>query len=144
MSTATAATCNNCRRPFPNGQRRGTCPRCRVQASRDRRKLAQREDPEQNRPAYLTDQLGLDEEDKAGVELLARTPINDPDTGKQIGTVGVPSMEELLASIHRNGRADGIIETAWALPLWQFRQVESAWLGARPRNTVQAWRRSNP
>jgi hypothetical protein len=86
----------------------------------------------------------LSEEDKAGVELLARTPTKEPDTGKQTGTLGVPSMEELLACVHRNGRADGIPETAWGLPLWQFRQVEEAWLAARSRNTVQAWRRSNP
>jgi hypothetical protein len=133
------AICMGCERPFPNGQRSGTCPACRMRATRKRRKLAGREDPAQNVPAYLSDELGLSEEDKAGVELLARTPIKDPDTGKQIGTLGVPSMEELLACIHRNGRADGIIESARALPLWQFRRVEEAWLAASPRNRSHAY-----
>jgi uncharacterized Zn finger protein (UPF0148 family) len=145
MRVANATTaCSACGRPFTNGQRSGTCPKCRKRASRQREKLAAREDPDQNVRAYLSDELGLSEADKAGVEHLPKTKIKDPETGEQIGVLGVASMEELLRCIERNGRADGIIESAWALPLWQFRQVEEAWLAAQPRDSSQAWRRSNP
>ena len=145
MTVANATTaCSTCGRPFTNGQRSGTCSGCRVRATRQRRKLAERENPELSRPAYLSDELGLCEVDKAGVEQLARTPIRDPETGERIGTLGVPSMDELLACIERNGRTDGIIESAWALPLWQFRQVQEAWLAAPVSGSAQAWRRSSP
>jgi predicted amidophosphoribosyltransferase len=60
-------TCLTCDRPFTNGQRSGTCPRCRQAARRARRKAATREDPKQNVPAYLSDELTLSEADRCGV-----------------------------------------------------------------------------
>jgi hypothetical protein len=108
-----------------------------MRAARKRRKLAGREDPAQNVPAYLSNELGLSEEEKVGVELIAKTPIKD-EHGNVIGQLGPAAMDSLLHCIERNGRADGIIESAWALPLWQFRRVEEAWLAASPRNRSHA------
>lgn len=139
-------TCTTCERPFTNGQRSGTCPRCRQAARRARHKAAAREDPKQNVPAYLSDELNLSEADQAGV----LDPI---------------SLDALLRCVERrcdlafnaNGSRrkdgipkgyewDGIIETAWALALWQFRKVEEAIAeiesrareAKRPRDTAQA------
>ena len=39
-------------------------------------------------------------------------------------------MDELLGCVRRTGRVDGIVESAWALPLWQFHRVREAWLTA--------------
>ena len=61
-----------------------------------------------------------------GVELIPKTPDKD-EAGNVIGYLGAASMDELLRCIERNGQTDGIMETAWALPLWQFRKVEEAW-----------------
>jgi hypothetical protein len=118
-----------------------TCHSRRHQA---RRKAALRELPDQSLPAYLSDELGLSGEEKVGVELIAKTPIKD-ENGSVIGTLGTPSMEVLLRSVERRRKAaatdgkpipkgydfDGILETAWALPLWQFRKVEAAIQEAR-------------
>jgi hypothetical protein len=65
-----------------------------------------------------------------GVELIARTPIKD-EAGNVTGYLGAGSMDDLLRCIERNGRADGIIETAGGLPLWQFGKIEEAWRAAR-------------
>jgi hypothetical protein len=102
---------------------------CRQRASRQRARSALREQPDQNLPAYLSDELGLSEEEKVGVELIAKTPIKD-QAGNVTGYLGAASMEDLLLCIELNGHADGIIESAWALPLWQFRKVEEAWRAA--------------
>jgi hypothetical protein len=102
---------------------------CRQRASRQRARSALREQPDQHVPAYLSEELELSEDEKVGVELIAKTSIKD-SAGKLTGYLGVASMEDLLRCIERNGRADGIIETAWALPLWQFRKVEEAWRAA--------------
>jgi hypothetical protein len=102
---------------------------CHSRARRVRQKAAQREQADQNVPAYLSDELGLSEEEKAGVEQITRTPIKD-DAGNFTGYLGAASMDSLLRCIERNGRAAGIIETAWALPLWQYRKVEEAWRAA--------------
>jgi len=108
---------------------------CRQRASRRRARSALREQPDQNLPAYLSDELGRSEEAKVGVELVAKTPIKD-EAGNLTGYLGVASMDDLLRCIERNGRADGIIETAWALPLWQFRKIEEAWRAA-PKTKVR-------
>jgi hypothetical protein len=139
MTTATTAC--SCGRKLPNRQRTGQCSSCRSRASRQRRKSTAREDSDQNQPAaYLSDELGLSEADKAGVEQLARTPIVDPDTGAIIGTLGTASVDELLASIKRHGKIDGILQSAWALPLWQYREVEEAWRDAPAPRRPEAWR----
>jgi hypothetical protein len=98
---------------------------CRTRASRARAKAAQREQSDQNVPAYLGDELSLSEEEKVGVELIARTPVKD-EAGNLTGYLGAASMEDLLRCIQPHGQADGIIETAWALPLWQLRKIEEA------------------
>jgi hypothetical protein len=129
-----AATCERCRRSFKSGRAAGSttkrkratvCSTCRSRERRQRHKTAAREDPQQNIPAYVSDALGLTEADKAGVEHLARTEIKD-EHGRAIGHLGVTSLDELLRCVDRSGRVDGIIETAWALPLWQYRKVEEA------------------
>jgi hypothetical protein len=102
-------------------------------------RAALREQPDQNLPAYLSDELGLSEEEKVGVELIAKTPIKD-GAGNVTGYLGAASMEDLLRCIQRNGQADGIIETAWALPLWQFRKIEEAWRAAPRPNVQRAYR----
>ena len=89
---------------------------------------ARREQADQNVPAYLSDELGLSEEEKVGVELIARTRIKD-EQGNVTGHLGAATMEQLLRCIDR-GTRDGVIESAWALPLWQFRKVEEAWRAA--------------
>jgi hypothetical protein len=120
-------------------------------------KAALREQPDQNAPAYLSDELGLSEEEKVGVELSARTPIKD-EAGNVTGYLGAASMEDLLRCVERRRRAaftesgkrrpdsipkgyewDGIIESAWALPLWQFRKVEAAIQEAQA-GTERDWR----
>jgi hypothetical protein len=106
---------------------------CRQRASRQRARSALREQSDQNPPAYLSDELGLSEEEKVGVELIAKTPIKDA-ADNVTGYLGAASMDDLLRCVERNGRADGIIESAWALPLWQFRKLEEAWRAApRPK-----------
>jgi hypothetical protein len=102
---------------------------CHSRRRRARTKAALREQPDQHIPAYLSDELGLSEDEKVGVELIAKTPIKD-EAGNVTGYLGVASMDELPRCIERNGQADGIIETAWALPLWQFRKIEEAWRAA--------------
>jgi hypothetical protein len=68
-----SATACSCGRPFTNGQRRGTCSTCRSRASRERRKTTAREDPDQNVPAYLSDELGPCESAQT-VELQRKRP----------------------------------------------------------------------
>jgi hypothetical protein len=112
---------------------------CRQRASRQRTRSALREQSDQNIPAYLSDELGLSEEEKVGVELIAKTPIKD-EAGNVIGHLGAASMGDLLRCIERNARADGIIENAWALPLWQFRKIEEASRAAPRPNVRRAYR----
>jgi hypothetical protein len=104
-------------------------PTCRQRVRRARAKGALREQPDQNTPAYLSDELDLNEAERAGVRNIASTPI--VEDGNVIGTLGRTSMDELLACVERSGQVDGIIETAWALPLWKFRKVEEAWRAAQ-------------
>ena len=101
---------------------------CRSRMRRTRVNGARREQADQNVPAYLSDELGLSEEEKVGVELIARTRIKD-EQGNVTGHLGAATMEQLLRCIDR-GTRDGVIESAWALPLWQFRKVEEAWRAA--------------
>jgi hypothetical protein len=101
-------------------------PACRQRARRARVRGTERETPDQNRPAYLTDELGLSEADRAGVENIARTEIKD-ESGTMIGRLGPAKREDLLRCIQRHGRVGGIIETAWGLPLRDYRAVEQAW-----------------
>ena len=68
-------------------------------------------------PAYLSDELGLSEAERAGVEDLARS-------------VGRASLDGLLATIQRNGRIDGVLQAALTLPLAEYRTVENAWKSA--------------
>jgi hypothetical protein len=74
-----------------------------------------------------------------GVELIAKTPIKD-EGGNVTGYLGVASIQDLLRCIQRNGRADGIIETARALPLWEFQKIEEAWRAAPRPNVRRAYR----
>jgi hypothetical protein len=53
------AACTKCGQPFTNGQRNGRCSTCRGRERRRRLKLAERENPELNQPAYLSDDASL-------------------------------------------------------------------------------------
>ena len=77
-------------------------------------------------PAYMSDELGLSEADKAGVENVARTEIRD-DAGNVIGRLGAATVDELMRCVRRHGKVAGIIESALALPLFEYRAVEDAW-----------------
>jgi hypothetical protein len=101
-------------------------PTCRQRACRDRARATEREKPDQNRRAYLTDELGLSEADRAGVEDVAKTEIRD-ESREVIGWLGPAKREDLLRCIERHGRVAGIIESASALPLWEYRMVEEEW-----------------
>lgn len=89
-----------------------------------------------------SDDLELSEAERVGVELLFKTEIKD-ERGEVIGYLGVNPLDELLRCIEgrRRGLVDqegykrsdardtdfsGIIETARALPLWQYRRVAEA------------------
>jgi hypothetical protein len=121
---------------------------CRGRAWRARAKGARREDPAQNAPAYLSDELGLSEVDRVGVELVAKTqiretPVKGQRYGRAIGSLGITPMSDLLLCIERRRRGlvdeqgfkrsdakgtdfSGIPETARTLPLWRYREVEEA------------------
>jgi hypothetical protein len=101
-------------------------PTCRQRARRARAKRTEREQPDQNRRAYLTDELGLPEADRVGVEDVARTEIRD-ESGTVIGWLGPAKREDLLRCIERHGKIAGVIESASALPLWEYRVVEEEW-----------------
>jgi len=105
-------------------------PTCRQRAHRARAKGTEQEKPDQNRAAYVTDELGLSEADRASVENIAKTEIRDGD-GHVIGRLGPAKREDLLRCIERHGKVAGIMESAWALPLWEYRRVEDAWQARR-------------
>lgn len=75
-------------------------------------------------PAYMSDELGLTEAQRIDVEQAAKVAPQ-------------PTAAELLACIRRNGRVDGILESALGLPLADYRNIKAAWLAApipdRPR-----------
>jgi hypothetical protein len=101
-------------------------PTCRQRAHRARARGTEREKADHNRPAYLTDELGLCDADRAGVENIAKTEIRD-ESGAVIGRLGPAKREDLLRCIERHGKADGIIEAARGLPLWEYGAVEEEW-----------------
>jgi hypothetical protein len=118
------------------------CPACLRRERRKRDKLAEREDPELNQPAYLSDELELSEADRAGVVHLEGIMVHHEDG--RVSRLPSTSLDELLRCVERrrglafdgDGRRrkapevakgyewDGILETAWALPLWHYRQVK--------------------
>ena len=101
-------------------------PACRQRRHRAARRTARRDQLDQNLPAYLSDELRLSVEDKLGVENIARTEIKDED-GNVIGCLGPARREDLLRCIERHRRIPEILESAFALPLWEYRVVEEEW-----------------
>jgi hypothetical protein len=110
--------------------RRPQCPTCRQRASRERRR-SEVENADAHKPAYLTDALGLSEAEKWSVANILRTPVKNTD-GVQVDVLGPPKLRALLRCIERNGQVGGILESAWALPLAEYRQIEAAWRAAEP------------
>jgi len=84
---------------------------CRQRVRRARAGAARREDADQSRPAYLSDELGLTDEERIGVENISKTEVRD-ESGNLIGRLGPARREDLLRCIERRGKADGIIEAA--------------------------------
>ena len=65
-------------------------------------------------PAFLSDELDLDENQRVGAAEMFRT-------------IGPPNKADLMRCIQRNGKIDGIVESAWLLPMDDYRDVEAAW-----------------
>lgn len=80
-------------------------------------------------PAYLSEELGLSAVDKVCAFNLATTP------GSRL-----PTADELIASLQRNGQDQSVLEVALALPLNEYRRVEEVYRKTS-RKDVQKWRR---
>lgn len=65
-------------------------------------------------PAFLSDELDLTESDKAS-------------GWHDLATAGVPTKAELLATVEREGKVEGILEAARLLSLEEYREIEAAW-----------------
>lgn len=78
-------------------------------------------------PAFLSDELDLDDDDRIGAAQTAMT-------------TGVPSKNELLAAIEKHGQVEGVLESALLLPLRDYRDIEAAWKAA-PKPKLPKMRR---
>lgn len=83
-----------------------------------------------HQPAFLSDDLDLDEVDKA----CARYDYIN---------FGPASSAELIECIHRNGRIDGIIECALLLPLRDYYRVKAVWENAIPPEPIKKRRKKH-
>jgi hypothetical protein len=139
-------TCTTCERPFTNGQRSGTCSRCRQARPSSAAQGSGSREPKQNVPAYLSDELNLSEADQVGVldPISLDALLRCVERRRDLAFNADGSRRK--DGIPKGYEWDGIIETAWALPLWQYRQVEEAVAeiesrareAKRPRDTAQA------
>lgn len=68
-------------------------------------------------PAFLSDELFLEESERIAAANLLRT-------------CGKPSKDSLLQAIEKQGQIDGLLESAVLLTLDDYREVEAAWLAA--------------
>lgn len=68
-------------------------------------------------PAFLSEELDLDENERIGAAHTAMT-------------TGVPSKNALLETIRKEGQVDGVLESALLLPLQDYRDIEEVWKAA--------------
>lgn len=71
--------------------------------------------------AYQSDELGLDEADKASARNLYMTP----------GTMQ-PTAQELINILRTHGRDQAVLEVALTLPLDEYRRVEEVYREVDP------------
>jgi hypothetical protein len=68
-------------------------------------------------PAFLSDELDLEESDRIGAAL-------------DVAVSGQITKAELLETIEKSGQIEGVMESALQLTLEEYREVEAAWKAA--------------